>query len=130
MLSKREQARVGAAFHFAAVAMQERLDAGGNYRTDGFFTDNASHRSPAAEVAEGVLVAAQRQHEERKVEFYGYLLANIAFQEEVDRQLANWLIRTADSLTWAQLCLLSAIAQKDQVQLPAVAIGSGNWWMG
>lgn len=61
---------------------------------------------------EGVLLAAQRSYEERKVEFFGYLMANVCFENEVDAYLANWTIRTAQELTWAQLVMLAALGRK------------------
>jgi len=76
-----------------------------------------------------VLITAKRQHEERKVEFMGCLLANVAFHAEIDEHLANWLIRMIDELSWMQLCLLSAVAQKGKTKLPDVEIGKscGSW---
>jgi hypothetical protein len=130
LLSRREQARVQTAMNYAVSAVIERLDAEELMRSDGFFSTNDSARSAADEIVEGVLITAKRQHEERKVEYLGYLLANLAFEAEIDQPLANWLVRTVDSLSWAQLCLLSAVAQKgSRIDLPAVDIGksAGSW---
>lgn len=53
------------------------------------------------------------------------MLANFAFEKQIDRYLANWLIATIDDLTWAQLCLLAAVARKElDIDLPEVEIGS------
>jgi hypothetical protein len=65
-----------------------------------------------------VLITAKRQHEERKVEFMGYLLANVAFHAEIDEHLANWLIRMIDELSWMQLCLLSVVAKRVRLNFP------------
>src|SRR4051794_11116728 len=40
MLSRREEARVGAACSFAAIAIQERLGSGDELRSDGFFASD------------------------------------------------------------------------------------------
>jgi len=132
ILSHREDARVGGAFRAAAAGLQERLDQGDEVRDDGFFASRPDRRSDAEEIIEGVLLAAQRGHEERKVEFLGYMLANLCFESEVDANLANWTIKTAQELTWAQLVLLSAIGRSDRPTLPAVEIGTnadgwGSW---
>lgn len=71
---------------------------------------------------EGVLIAAQRQHEERKVEYFGYLLTNLAFSPQMDRYLASWAIKTAEELTWAQLVLMAVIGAEDKTDVPDVEI--------
>lgn len=119
-LSRREQARVGGAFHAAAEALRERQDAGDRIRGDNFFRHDDG-RSDADEMFEGVLLAAQRSYEERKVPYIGYLMANLCFEKQVDGYLANWAINTAHDLTWAQFVLLSAVGRAD-TPLPAVVI--------
>lgn len=125
ILSHREDARVGGAFRAATARLQERLEAGDEVRDDGFFASKPGRRSDAEEIIEGVLLAVQRGHEERKVEFLGYLLANLCFESEVDAYLANWTIRTAQELTWAQFVLLSALGRTERPTLPVVEIGTG-----
>src|ERR1051326_659774 len=75
-------------------------------------------RSTAEEIAEAVLVAAERDHEERKLRYYGNLLANLAFSDGIDRAEANLLTRLAQGLSYAQLCLLSIFWLPDQNSLP------------
>jgi hypothetical protein len=84
-LGEREQARVGAAVFYFAQKYQERLDAGEQPRQDGFFEDSPADRSAAKELFEATLLAAQREHQEKKVRFYGNLVANIAFDPTVSR---------------------------------------------
>lgn len=128
VLSRRERIRIGAAFQYASSAFQELLDADRTVRTDDFFTTNDG-RSTADEVTEGVLIAAQRQHEERKVEHLGYMLANLAFEPQIDRNLANWAIKTAEELTWAQYVILALIGAEDRASLPDIEIQNQppNW---
>lgn len=113
LLGKREEKRIGAALAFAARKIDANRAAGQSIRTDGFFTEEADGRSPADEVAEGVLMVVQREHEERKLPFYGNLLANLAFQSGYDRAQANLLIRLAQQLSYQQLCLLALTANKN-----------------
>jgi hypothetical protein len=123
-LSHREEARIGGAFLAAATGVEERLAAGEKVRTDGFFTSSDGGRSDGDEIIEGVLLAAQREHQERKVEYLGYLLANVSFESDIDPFLANWAIDDARELTWAQLVLLSAVGRTEGPPLPDVEIGT------
>ena len=115
VLGHREEVRVGAAIAVASVKIREKLDAGEQPRQDGFFTDEEQNRSTAKEVFEGVILAAQREAEEKKVRFYGNLLANLAFEEDIDRSQGNYLIRLGEQLSYRQLCLLSLFAQNTLV---------------
>ena len=129
LLGRREQMRVGGTAIFAARAYQERTTAGHHLRNDNWFEERPHGRSIAAEICEGTLLIAQREHEERKIEFYGYLLANISFEPSVDEYLANWLLQIADQLTWSQLVLLTVFGRKDEFTLPSIKIGDfdGDW---
>jgi hypothetical protein len=129
LLGHREAMRVGGAAIYASELYRERISKGGNLRDDNWFDERPHGRSIAAEICEGTLLIAQREHEERKVQFYGYLLANLSFEIEIDEYLANWLLRTAETLTWSQLVLLAMIGRKDRFDVPAVRIGeSGPDW--
>lgn len=62
-------------------------------------------------------MVVQREHEERKLPFYGNLLANLAFQAGYDRSQSNMLIQLAQRLSYQQLCLLALVVQKDRFQM-------------
>jgi hypothetical protein len=111
VLGHREEVRVGAAISFASAKINEKLENGERLRDDGFFTDEHDNRSTAKEVFEGVVLAAQREAEEKKVRLYGNLLANLAFESGIDRSQANFLLRLGEDLSYRQLCLLSLFAQ-------------------
>lgn len=106
LLGEREEVRVGAAMAFALERIQVNVQQSMPLRRDGFFETQPGERTAAEEILEGVLLAAQREHEERKVRFEGYLFANIAFRSDIDRGQANSLINMARVLTFRQLCLL------------------------
>jgi hypothetical protein len=125
LLGHREQVRVGAVATFARMAYEQRVAAGDHLRDDNWFEERPSGRSIAAEICEGTLLTAQREHEERKIQYYGYLLANLSFEPNIDEYLANWLLQLANQLTLAQLVLLAMIGRKDNFDLPAVTIGTG-----
>lgn len=115
VLGHREEVRVGAAIAFASAKIKEKLDAGERPRQDDFLTDEERNRSTAKEVFEGIVLAAQREAEEKKVRLYGNLLANLAFAQDIDRSQANYLIRLGEQLSYRQLCLLSLFAQNTLV---------------
>lgn len=87
--------------------VRERLERGDTLRDDGFFEAQPGDRSAGAESVEGVLLATQRDHEEKKLPFYANLLANLAFDTTYDRAEANLLIRLGRELSYRQLLLLS-----------------------
>jgi hypothetical protein len=103
----------------AVSAIKELRQDGQKLRSDGFFEPELRRRPKAEEVVEGVLIAAQREHEELKLEHYGYLLARIAFAPEIDLHTANWAVRTARELSWTQLVLVRIIGDETIVgELP------------
>lgn len=127
LLSHREQARVGGALHTAATEIESLLAAGREPRDDGFFSvaQSDSTSSFAAELLEGSLLAAQRDHEERKARHYGYLFANIAFHPEIDQSTANWIVRLGQDLTWTQLVILSIVGSGRDHSLPFTGRSEG-----
>jgi hypothetical protein len=130
LLGHREQIRVGGTAIYAARMYDERIKDGDQLRDDNWFDERPHGRSIAAEICEGTLLIAQREHEERKIEYYGYLLANLGFEDDVDEYLANWLLRLAEQLTWSQLVLLGMIGRKESFTLPEVMLtgrGVTDW---
>jgi hypothetical protein len=117
LLGPREEVRVGATLRFAAAKIQENLDNGYKIRQDEFFKEQPNERAPIEEVLEGVLLAAQREHEEKKLGFYGTLVANLAFHPEIDRTQANFLIRLGERISYCQMCLIALFVIKDSLRL-------------
>src|SRR5262249_30506129 len=111
-LEPREAKRVSDVVQIAAAKIEENLRQGKQRRNDNFFErDLSEDGTPMEEVAEGVLHAAQRTHESRKVKFLGTLLGNLPFHQEIDRSTANMLVTLGEQLTYRQL-LLIALAPK------------------
>jgi hypothetical protein len=108
-ISEREVVRIGGALAVAVTRINERLEKGEQLRQDGFFAAEGSQRSAANEVGEGVLLAAQREHEEKKVPLLGSLLASIAFDSEISRPQPNLLLRLGEELSYQQLCVLALL---------------------
>lgn len=102
-IDKREEARIGATIAYALVEIENNIRNGRQIRNDGFFASQEGNRSTADGVYEGVLLAAQREYEEKKLKYYGELLANIAFDESIDKGQANYLLRIAQNLSYRQM---------------------------
>jgi uncharacterized membrane protein len=117
VLSHREEVRVGATLTFAIQKIQDNLANGQSIRQDKFFRGELQERAAAEEVLEGVVIASQREHEEKKIKFYGNLVANIAFHPEVSKEQANLLIKLGTSISYHQMCLLNLAVNKDSFKL-------------
>lgn len=116
-LGPREEVRIGGVLAFAAKRIEENLSKGQQVRQDGFFDTPPRDRAAAEEIVEGILLAAQREHQEKKLQFYGNLVANVAFHPEIDRTQANLLLKLAERVTYSQMCLLAIFAQKEMFSL-------------
>ena len=111
-LSPRQQVRIGGAFAFAVDDIRLRLEQGEDLRNDGFFDKEVSpKRTPAEEILEGTLMAAERSYEERKLPYLGKLYSGIVFDSSIGPSTANYLIHLAETLTWTQYVLIRVIAQ-------------------
>ncbi|MEA2526822.1 MAG: hypothetical protein QOF73_4049 [Thermomicrobiales bacterium] len=114
-LSKREMQRAATAWGHAVRRIEERQKAGERPREDGFFDDDLTERAAAKEIAEGLLIAAQRQHEERKLRYLGNLYANLVFSPILDRGSANAVLRQAEELSYRQFCVLAISAKRQRL---------------
>ncbi len=117
ILGKREEVRVGAVLAFAGEKIRDNMEDGKQVRQDDFFREQPDDRSHAEEIFEGVLLVAQREHQEKKLRLYGNLVANIAFDPTISRERANLLLKIAEDLTYRQLCLLAIFAIRDRASL-------------
>jgi hypothetical protein len=83
-LGPREEKRIGAIFLYTSRALEQRLASGESLRTDGFFDLDATGRSTADEIAEAIVLATEREHEERKIPNLGQLYAFIATRDSIE----------------------------------------------
>lgn len=116
-LSKREEARAGGVLIIAATEIQKRITRGENLRQDDFFCPGQSGRSDAEEVVENILLKCQREPQEKKIPFVGYLLASLAFRNDISTDMAHLIIKLADELTYRQLCLLRIATRTNTLEL-------------
>jgi hypothetical protein len=116
-LGPREAVRVGGVLAIAAYNIRQRVEAGENVRSDGFFQQKQTGRPDAEEVAESVLLKSQREPEEKKISYMGYLLSNIAFNATISAQMAHQVTKAAEQLTYRQFCLLKLAVGKNSFGL-------------
>ncbi len=107
-----EKEKIGAVLYYVMTKINEKQAQKQVPRSDDFFSSPINERSAAEEIAEGVLIAAQREHQEKKLKYLGYLYANIAYNQTISRNNANTLLKIADSLTYQQICLLKVFSEK------------------
>lgn len=107
-LSRREQQRAGTVFALTAEGLRHHLAKGGELRDDGFFVPGSAggDRSSIEEIAEAVVLAAQRDPQERKLRYFAQLLVRIATNRAIDEGAAHRLAALLRELTWRQLELL------------------------
>ena len=116
-LGPREEQRVGAAvLSFIVSDIQERMARGEQPRTDRFFVEEEGHRSDAEEVAENVILKCQREPEEMKIRYLGYLFSNVVFDSEISAQMAHQLTKHAEQLTYRQYGVLK-VAQFEALRV-------------
>ncbi|MEK6768693.1 MAG: hypothetical protein AABY85_06860 [Gemmatimonadota bacterium] len=106
LLGPREKVRVGGVLAIAAAEIKQRIENGESVRSDGFFDRKAAGQSDAEEVAESVLLKSQREPEERKIPYMGFLLSNVAFDPQISAQMAHQIIKAAEQLSYRELCIL------------------------
>jgi hypothetical protein len=114
VLGPRQQVRAGAALAIAAAEIAARVKAGEQLREDGLFDKPTGRRNDAEEIAEGILLAAAGEHEERKVPFLGHLLASIALDAAVSVDEAHFLVQLLESLTYRQLVSLAVLGDESR----------------
>lgn len=116
---------MGSAVLAAAAAYARNEDARGQTpRDDGFFGDDSAD---GADFVEGVLLSVKDSFEEKKVPYLGNLLANVAFNPDVDAATANTALRLADAASWLELVVLGIFAD-ETYPMPASEMPIGTNW--
>lgn len=108
-LSTSEAKKVGTAYSLTQKFIEEKLNNNRKLRNDDFFQNKVNDRSPAEEILEGTILAAQREFEERKIVYMSKMYANIVFSPEISREMANYLIKLAEQMTYRQIIILQSI---------------------
>ncbi|HYG14634.1 MAG TPA: hypothetical protein VEC12_02705 [Bacteroidia bacterium] len=112
VLGPREEIRTGAVFAYALKKIKENEQNGLTVRDDTFFEYIEGHRPASEEVLEGIVLFSQRDVEEFKIKYLGNLYANICFRQDISREYANQLIKTANILSFRQFCILQLLREQ------------------
>lgn len=115
VLSEAEERKINTVFGAACNSISDKLNSGHELRNDDFFDEVDMDRSTAEEIFEGILFAAQRESEEKKIKYFAKLYANIAFDSAISRPIANQLIKIAEQLTYRQIVILHVIGTHQMV---------------
>ena len=107
VLSKSEEKKIKTVYDLTREKIQKRMDEGKSVRDDGFFSDE--ERSGADEVFEGIMFAAQKEAEEKKLPYMANLFSNIVFDKNISREEANQLIKVAQEVSYRQLVIMQII---------------------
>lgn len=113
ILSRREKVRIGATAQYAYDQIQQNIERGKQVRQDSFMKPLASGRAPFQEIFEGVLLKAQREHEEKKLRYIGQFFANVAFDRYCSAEQANYLLTLLERLTYQQLVMIRTFRPLD-----------------
>lgn len=113
MIGPREKVRAGAAIAFASAGVRQRLENDEIPREDGFFDKNDTGRSNSEEVLENMVLKVQGEPEEKKARYIAKIYEHSVFEQEVSADLAHKIIKSAEQLTYQQLCILSMIGRRE-----------------
>ena len=113
MLSEAENRRVCDALILASQGIHKRIENGEIPRRDGFFYKDFSGRSGDREIIENVLLKCQREPEEKKIPYISSTYVNIVFELEFSADLGHKIIKSAEQLTYQQLCIMSMVGRRE-----------------
>lgn len=108
-----EERKVVTTATFAIIRIQDLLDDGNEMRNDDFFEDYEGNRNASEEVFEHALIVAQKEYDEMKLMFLGYL-----FDSTISKDEANKLLELGGTLSYRQIKLISLFSQnhkKDEI---------------
>ncbi len=113
MIGPREKIRAGAAVAFALAGIRQRLENGESLREDGFFNKGDTRRSESDEILENMVLKIQREPEEKKAFYIAKIYENSVFEPEVSADLGHKMMKSAEQLTYQQLCILSMVGRRE-----------------
>lgn len=108
-LSTREKMRIGASLTIVSNDVKDKMQTGDEIRNDDFFDVDASGRSAADETLEAVFKAVQESYQENKILFISHLFTSISYDVRISTEYANYLIKTANELTYRQYVILALL---------------------
>ena len=80
--------------------------------------DNINNKCLSEEIINGIAISCRNEHEENKLKYYGYLLGNLMFKNDLDRDECNRLIKLSRKLTYCQIKLINMYVISQTIQIP------------
>ncbi len=94
--SKKESKKILVTLYFSLKIIKENIDKNMNIKEENFIIIN----------------------NENKLKYYGYLLGNLIFKENLDRDESNRLIKISRSLSYCQIKLINMYIISQMIQVP------------
>lgn len=133
MYTSKENKNILTTLYYSLENVQENLYKNNLFRKDDFFVRNINGQCLGEEVINGIVISSRHEHEEDKLKYYGYLLGNLMFKENLDRDECNRLIKLSRQLTYCQIKLINMYVISQTIQIPILQkddytkIGIGNY---
>lgn len=70
------------------------------------------------EIIEGIIMSAKNEFEGNKLKYYGYLLGNLIFKNNLDQDECNRLIKISRELTYCKIKLINMYLISQTIQVP------------
>ncbi len=117
VLSAREEKKVGALAYTALSRIQAKLDDGCIWRDDNFFQKDTTNSSKASVIFELALNKAKNEHQDKKIQLYANMFANICFTKDISLESADALLSMASNITYRQFCYLEFVRSNEEVDV-------------
>lgn len=116
--TSKERKKILITLYYSLEMIKENLDNNNFIRGEDFFEANLNNQSLAEEIMDGILISSKNEHEESKLKYYGYLLGNIMFKNDLDIDECNRLIKLSRQLTYCQIKLINMYVISQTIQIP------------
>lgn len=116
--TSKERKKILITLYYSLEMIKENLDNNNLIRGEDFFEENLNNQSLAEEIMDGILISSKNEHEESKLKYYGYLLGNIMFKNDLDIDECNRLIKLSRQLTYCQIKLINMYVISQTIQIP------------
>lgn len=104
--------------YYSLEIIKEKLDKNKLDRKDEVFEKDENGQCLAEEIISGIVISSRNEHEYSKLKYYGYLLGNIIFNNNLDRDECNRLIKLSRQLTYCQIKLINMYVISQTIQIP------------
>jgi len=116
--TSKERKKILITLYYSLEMIKENLDNNNFIRGEDFFEEKLNNQSLAEEIMDGILISSKNEHEESKLKYYGYLLGNIMFKNDLDIDECNRLIKLSRQLTYCQIKLINMYVISQTIQIP------------